>query len=43
MQIAKVQRDSLLWVINILFHAARVQQHADIKSSLSSLNNLIDV
>jgi len=36
MQVAKVQRDSLPWVINISLHATRVQQHADIKSSLSS-------
>jgi hypothetical protein len=43
MQAAKTQRDSLPWLINISLHATRVHQHADIKSSWSSLNNLIDV
>jgi len=43
MQATKDQRDSLRWVIDISLHATRVQQHADIKGTLSSLNHLIDV
>ena len=43
MQAANDQHDLLPWVIDISLHATRVQQHANIKSSLSSLNNLIDV
>jgi hypothetical protein len=43
MQAANDQHDSLPWVIDISLHATRVQQHADIKSSPSSPNNLIDV
>jgi hypothetical protein len=42
-QAAKVQRDSLPWVINISLRATRLQQHADIESNLPSLINLMDV